>query len=146
MNKEQLIARAEELEIEVPDGATNAQISDLIKIAEHPIISKGLQITQDELEGQKELTEKATQERDAETEKLGNANELIAALEEKLALAIATPEVAKGEIYKNENGEFELTVDSFRFKGEKYIASEAVGNSELMEQLIEAKASFVKEV
>lgn len=141
MNKEQLIARAQELQIEVPDGATNAQISDLIKIAEHPILTKDLAIAKNEVEGQKELTEKAIQERDAETEKLATANQEISDLKEKLSEATASPEVEKGEIYKNEEGEFELTVSSFRFKGEKHTAEEAIVNKDLMESLI--KANFI---
>lgn len=144
MNKEQLIARAQELQIEVPDGATNAQISDLIKIAEHPILTKDLAIAKNEVEGQKELTEKATQERDAETEKLATANQEISGLKEKLAEATASPEVEKGETYKNEAGEFEFTVASFRFKGEKYTSTEAVENEELMEDLIQAKFIHLK--
>lgn len=141
MNKEQLKARAQELQIEVPDGATNAQISDLIKIAEHPILTKDLAIAKNEVEGQKELTEKATQERDVETEKLATANQEISDLKEKLAEATASPEVEKGEIYKNEEGEFEFTVSSFRFKGEKHTAEEAIVNEDLMESLI--KANFI---
>lgn len=144
MNKEQLIARAQELQIEVPDGATNAQISDLIKIAEHPILTKDLATTKEEVKGQKELTEKAIQERDAETEKVGEANEVIAELEEKLAQVTATPEVVKGETYKNADGEFELTVASFRFKGEKYISEEAIVNEDVMESLIQANFIHLK--
>jgi hypothetical protein len=141
MKKEQLIARAQELQIEVPDGATNAQISDLIKIAEHPILTKDLATAKDEVKGQKELTDKATLALSEGTTELQKANELNAKLEEKLAEATATPEVKKGEIYKNEEGEFELTVASFRFKGEKHTAEEAIVNEDLMESLI--KANFI---
>ncbi len=141
MNKEQLIALAQELQIEVPEGATNAQISDLIKIAEHPILTKDLATAKEEVKGQKELTDKATLALSEGTTELQKANELIAKLEEKLAEATATPEVKKGEIYKNEEGEFELTVSSFRFKGEKHTAEEAIVNEDLMESLI--KANFI---
>lgn len=141
MNKEQLIARAQELQIEVPEGATNAQISDLIKITEHPILTKDLATAKEEVKGQKELTDKATLALSEGTTELQKANELIAKLEEKLAEATATPEVKKGEIYKNEEGKFELTVSSFRFKGEKHTAEEAIVNEDLMESLI--KANFI---
>lgn len=144
MNKEQLIARAQELQIKVPDGATNAQISDLIKIAEHPILTKDLAIAKNEVEGQKELTEKATQERDAETEKLATANQEISDLKEKLAEATATPEVKKGETYKNEEGTYEFTVSNFRFKGNKHTSEEAVADKDLMESLIKAKFIHLK--
>lgn len=146
MNKEQLIARVEELKIEVPEGATNPQIIDLIKIVEHPTLVKDLKTAKEELEGQKELTKKLQKEHDTETKKVAEANELIAELEEKLTIATTTPEVEKGETYQNEAGEFEFTVASFRFKSEKYIAKEAVANKELMEELIEAKFSFLKQV
>lgn len=141
MNKQQLIARAQELQIEVPDGATNPQISDLIKIAEHPNLTKHLKEANDVFEEQKKLTEKAIQERDAETEKLVAANKVISDLNEKLAEATATPEIEKGAIYKSNKGEFEFTVASFRFKGEKHIAEEAIVNKDLMESLI--KANFI---
>ncbi|MDD7912935.1 hypothetical protein [Polaribacter ponticola] len=144
MNKEQLIARAQELQIEVPDGATNAQISDLIKIAEHPILTKDLATAKEEVKGQKELTDKATLALSEGTTELQKANELIAKLEEKLAEATATPEVKKGEIYKNEEGEFEFTVSSFRFKGEKHTAEEAIVNEDLMESLIQANFIHLK--
>jgi hypothetical protein len=146
MSKEKLIARSKELQIEVPEGATNKEISNLIMIAEHPLISKGLQTTQDELDGQKELTATAVKERDAESEKLKTANETIQALNSKLEAANALPQKTKGETYKSENGTFEFGVKKFRFKGEKYIASEAVKNEELMEELIEAKFNHLKQV
>ncbi len=144
MNKEQLTAHAQGLQIQVPEGATNTQISDLIKIAEHPNLKQHLKESYDVFDAQKELTEKAEKERDAETEKLGAANELIAELEEKLAQANATPEVAKAKTYKNDSGEFEITVGSFRFKGEKHTAEEAIDNDELMEALISANFIHLK--
>lgn len=106
--------------------------------------NKEVEVLANQFEGQKELTEKAIQERDAETEKLGAANEIIAELEEKLAEATAAPEVEKGATYKNEEGEFEFTVASFRFKGEKHIAEEAIVNEDLMESLIQAKFIHLK--
>ena len=144
MNKEQLTAHAQELQIQVPEGATNTQISDLIKIAEHPNLTKHLKEAYDVFEEQKKLTERAIQERDAETGKLVIANQEIFDLKEKLSEATASPEVEKGEIYKNEEGEFELTVSSFRFKGEKYTASAAIVNEDLMESLIKANFNHLK--
>lgn len=144
MNKEQLLARAKELQVEVPDGATNPEISSLIKIAEHPILTKDLATAKNELEEQKELTEKAIQERDAETEKLATATEEITSLKEKLAEATATPEVAKGDTYENEEGVFEFTVTNFRFKGNKYTSADAVADKDLMESLIESNFIYLK--
>ena len=146
MNKEQLIARAQELQIEVPDGATNEQISNLIKIAEHSVLSNELGIAKKELEKQKELTGKAEQERDANAEKLAIANNEIISLKEALEKNSAIPSSEKGAIYQNDEGTYELTVKSFRFRQEKYNAVDAVENSELMESLIKANPVFLKKI
>lgn len=167
MSKEKLIARTKELQIEVPKGATNKEISNLIKIAEHPQLKADLKEANDKLkeqnnlsanitkerdtakaefDGQKELTATAVKERDAESEKLKKANETIEELSSKLEAANAAPKQKKGETYKSENGTFEFGVKKFRFKGEKYNASEAVKNEELMEELIEAKFNHLKQV
>ena len=118
MNKKQLISRSEALQIEVPEGATNAEISDLIKIAEHPILTKDLA---------------------AKTEELS-------ILKEKLTKASTSPVVKKGATYKNEEGTYEFTVANFRFKGQKYTAAEAVENEDLMETLISAKFIHLKKL
>ena len=103
-----------------------------------------LESLKNQLTSQEELTEKAIQERDAETEKLTTAAEEISDLKEKLAEATTSPEIEKGATYKNEEGEFEFTVASFRFKGKKYTSAEAVENQELMEYLIKAKFIHLK--
>lgn len=129
MNKEQLLARAQELQIEVPEGATNPEIINLIKIAEHPLLSA-------KLKNAEKLNE------DAMTQ-LQTANETIEVLEAKLA---GSPEKVKGATFKSEAGTFEFKVKTFRFKGEKYSAEDAVQNTELMEALIESNSNLLKQV
>ena len=144
MNKEELTARAQELKIEVPVGATNQQIGDLIKIAEHPNLKKELKQALDVVEGHKELAEKAKEETSVTLEKLKASEDRALELEQELEALTKAPEPQKGEIYKNEDGEFEFTVTSFRFKGEKHVASVAIENKALMEELIQAKFIHLK--
>ncbi|CAA0150202.1 conserved hypothetical protein [Tenacibaculum maritimum] len=127
MNKEQLLARAKELQVQVTEGARNTEISNLIKIAEHPILTKDLATAKNELE-----------------EQLAIANKEITSLKEKLAEATSTPEAVKGDTYENEEGIFEFTVTKFKFKGDKYTSADAVADKNLMESLIESNFIYLK--
>lgn len=129
MNKEQLLARAQELQIQVPKNATNKEISDLIKIAEHPLISAELKTAQ--------------KDRDNAVAELEQANTTLEALNSKLA---KVPQAEKFVTFQTEAGTFEFTVKKFRFKGEKYTAEEAVENTDLMETLIKVESNLLKQV
>lgn len=139
MNKDQLLARSKELQIKVPEGATNKEISDLIKIAEHTQLQASLKEATD-------ASEAITKERNHAKAELEAANATIAELNAKLETDTATSEKKKGVTYKTENKTFEFGVKNFRFKGEKYEALEAVKNPTLMEELIEAKFNHLKQV
>lgn len=125
MNKEQLLARAQELNIEVAEGATNNQISDLIKISEHPQLKASLKEATD-------LCKVITKERDQAIKALKKDSE--------------NKSKENGVTYKTESGTFEFTVKSFRFKGQKYTAEGAVEDHVLMEGLIESKSKLLKQV
>lgn len=125
MKKEVLIARAQELQIEVPEGATNKELVTLIKLAEYHLLTEELQET------------KAA---------LADANEKITSLEQQLATGPKEIKKTTGAQYKSDTGDFEFSVDSFRFKGQKYEAALAVENAELMEALIEAKFNHLKKL
>ncbi|MBE7688447.1 hypothetical protein G1K66_08495 [Tenacibaculum finnmarkense] len=117
-----LIAKAQELQIEVPENATEKEIVDLIKVAEHPIL----------------------------TENLAEANEIILGLEDDLKAEIQknTKKVPVDLLlYKSKKGiSYELKVPSFRFQGEKHISKEVNTNVELMEALIKAKFIHLKQL
>jgi hypothetical protein len=137
MNKKQLLALAKELQVEVPDGATNKEIDDLIKIAEHPKLAADL------INESRKLKEKSD-ECDTIAKELQTANEKIAELEVLLESYSKTKKETHG-IYQNENGQqFEFSVKSFRYKGDKYNSQKAVEDSGLMEELIAAKVNFLK--
>lgn len=117
-----LMAKAQELQIEVPENATEKEIADLIKVAEHPIL----------------------------TENLAEANEIILRLENDLKTEIQknTKQVpVELLLYKSKKGiSYELEVSSFRFQGEKHISKEVYTNVELMEALIKAKFIHLKQI
>ncbi|MCG8734005.1 hypothetical protein [Tenacibaculum finnmarkense] len=117
-----LIAKAQELQIEVPENATEKEIVDLIKVAEHPIL----------------------------TENLAEANEIILGLEDDLKAEIQknTKKVPVDLLlYKSNKGiSYELKVPSFRFQGEKHISKEVNTNVELMEALIKAEFVHLKQL
>lgn len=117
-----LIAKAQELQVEVPENATEKEIVDLIKVAEHPIL----------------------------TENLAEANEIILGLEADLKAEIQknTKKVpVELCLYRSKKGiSYELQVASFRFQGEKHISKEANTNVELMEALIKAKFVHLKQL
>ncbi|WP_340074523.1 hypothetical protein [Leptobacterium sp. I13] len=121
MKKDQLLARAQELQIEVPEGATNKEISNLIKIAEHPQLVADLATANAELASLRKAYDDL-------------ANNKIA----------STSETEKGAVYKTTDGVYELKVKSFRYKGQKYKAEEAVKDEALMDELIAAKFVHLK--
>ncbi|ALU74334.1 hypothetical protein AUW17_05340 [Tenacibaculum dicentrarchi] len=117
-----LMAKAQELQIEVPENATEKEIADLIKVAEHPIL----------------------------TENLAEANEIILGLEDDLKAEIQknTKQVSVELLfYRSKNKvTYQLEVSSFRFQGEKHISKEVYTNIELMEALIKAKFIHLKQI
>jgi len=117
MNKEQLLARATELEIQVPEGASNAEIEALIKVAEHPIISA----------------------------ELATANSTIELLRDELNAKDPVKD-DDGVIYESGNKTYKFGVNTFRFKGDKYEASEAVKDESLMTDLIKSGFNLLKEI
>ncbi|NKI28252.1 hypothetical protein HCG49_16990 [Arenibacter sp. 6A1] len=123
MNKEQLLKRAQELGIQVPDGATNPQIEDLIKIAEHSLLKAE----------NKELANE-----------LATANELIEAQEAKINALGEAAEDPEAVTYEKGKAVYKLTGKAIRFKGVKYTAEEAVKNEELMTALIKSKHPNLK--
>lgn len=132
MNKDELIQRAQELQIEVPERATNAQITDLIKVAEHPILDKAVKALDAELKAEKEA-------HDLTTEALEKANTVIESLTAKVEALGAEGASKKGATYQDGKDNYEFKVETFRFKGEKHKAEEAVKNDALMQALIESK-------
>ena len=118
MNKEELIARAQELDVQVPEGATNKDIETLIKVAEHPILKDAL---------------KSLDVSYAE------AKEENAALTAKVEALTEAVKAQQGPTVKVGKDVYEFKVANFRFKGEQYTAKEAVKNAALIEKLIEAK-------
>ena len=150
--KEKATARAQELKIQVPEGATLNQINDLIKIAEHKILtvylseaektisnqSSALETAATRLEDQKKLTDKANEDLNLANQRIGESEKANEKLTEELEALKAEPTKEKFASYENEEGVFEFSVKNFRFKGEKYTAVKAVEDPELMEALIEA--------
>jgi hypothetical protein len=147
MKKEDLLSKAQELNILVPEKATNEEISDLIKIAEHPSLTEKVK----ELEAEKvtDADKAAAKILELETEKSGEvalkdaaikdldkANVTIGKLEDKIEAAKADSDSKNHPSYKYEDGKaVEITVQAFRFKGEKHESADAVTNPELMEEL-----------
>lgn len=107
MNKEQLIEKLQGLGGQAPEGATNDQLEDLIKIAEHPVILK---------------------QRD-------DALKKVEALEKKLQKGSKSNLKVLAK-HKFEDGvTMGLTNDSIIFKGQKLTAEKAVKNADLMNAL-----------
>lgn len=130
MNKEQLLARAKELEASVPEGATNVEIEAVIKLAEHPALAKAV----------KDLdTENQTLK-----EQLKVKDEAIEALQAKIDETGKQESATKFATFKNSEATYVFAVKSFRYKGDKYEASEAVKDSSLMEALIKAEFIHLK--
>ncbi|MFV9552074.1 hypothetical protein [Algibacter sp. PT7-4] len=142
MNKTELLARAQELNIEVAKGATNLEIESLIKIAEHPQLVKDLKEANQALKSESENLKQANQALESESEKLKQAKQDL----ETLQLKLNKTEPVKGAIFKTADATFEFSVSNFRFKGEKYTSEEAVNNEVLMAQLIEANCNFLKQI
>ena len=131
MNKKQLTARAEELKIIIAKGATNDVISDLIKIAEHPILSIKVVELENEI-----------------LKKNGVINDLESSLNEEKEKSklteVNTVEEGDAVVYKTDKVSFYFTTPSFRFQGEKYLASEAVEYEDLMKKLIKSGSTILK--
>lgn len=127
MKKEELLARAKELQLEVPEGATNPQIEAAIKVAEHPLLAQAVKDLSAENNDLKSELESETKAKDALQAQLDEASKPL--------------NVANTATYKNDTGTYAFAVKSFRYKGDKYIAVEAVENTDLMEALI--KSNFI---
>ena len=128
MSNNKLLARSKELQIEVPEGATNKEISDLIKIAEHSQLKASLK------------------EYDKVKDELQIAKKKIEDLSAQLETSQITSQKEKPVVYKSKNQTYEFNIKGFIFKGVKYEASEAVKNPTLMGELIEAKFNHLKQV
>ncbi|AOR28926.1 hypothetical protein FORMB_18960 [Formosa sp. Hel1_33_131] len=153
MNKEQLLARSAELEIQVPEGATNTEISNLIKVAEHPIINGQLAKTQEALEVSNTKNNTLTVDLTAEKTKVQTGKEALKAsegvvelLRAELAEKAETTDDSEGAVYESGNKTYQFGVNAFRFKGDKYEASEAVKDKSLMADLIKSKFNLLKEI
>ncbi len=140
MNKDQLLKRAQELDIQVPDGATNPQIEDLIKIAEHSL----LKAENAQLAKENEVIESLKAANKELSNELSTANELIEAQEAKINALGETTAEPDGVEYKKGKSIYSLTSKFIRFKGIKYTAEEAVENEELMTALIKSKHPNLK--
>ena len=153
MNKEHLLARATELGIQVPEGATNVEISTLIKVAEHPLISAELAKTQEDLETSNAKNNTLSVDLTTEKRKVQTLQEsfevsegVVKLLRAELAEKAETTDDSEGVIYKSGNKTYQFGVQTFRFKGDKYEASEAVKNQSLMKDLIKSGFNFLKEI
>tara|TARA_R110002124_G_scaffold285057_3_gene463119 strand:- start:175 stop:528 length:354 start_codon:yes stop_codon:yes gene_type:complete len=102
MKKEDLLARAQELEITVPEKATNEEISNLIMIAEHPLLKA-------------EIAEK---------------DNVIESLEKQLN-STTEAKVLATYVFEDKT-KVGITSNSIKFKRQKFTAKEAVENAELM--------------
>ena len=92
MKKEELLAQAQELNIKVPDGATNKEIGDLIKIADYPRLEKKLSTVESELESTL-----------VKVQELENS--------QKKSITKAT---GKKVVYKSTDGTFEFSINHLR--------------------------------
>lgn len=132
MKKEELIERAQELNISVPDGSTNDQIKDLIKIAEHDLLTEQVS----------DLTNKLS---DSESEKDALQKKLDAKPELKVE-SKATGGDGKLPTYKHDGDTYQFTVNNILAGGKKIKAEEAVVNKDLMSSLIESKFFGLKKL
>lgn len=132
MNKEQLLARAQELQIEVPEGATNKQIDDLIKIAEHPALAKAVKQLDDDIKEHAGVVDAL--------------NAVISELNEELEAFKQEDKPAAHATYKSGKDKYAFAIKQFRFKGEKYDTAEAVKDKDLMEQIIASKFIHLKKL
>lgn len=171
MKKEKLLERAQELEIQVPEGATNAQIEDLIKIAEHPMLKEAVETASNEfakLEVEKkeatdqvaDLTQKlsdANAAKDTLQNELNAKNEELETANQKLAKAEAASQmnlkVEKGSkksselpTYGSGDETWQFTVNKLITSAGKITAEEAVKDNDLMEQLIKSKFFGLKKL
>jgi|GEM_PF-4595108 len=132
MNKEQLLARAQELNITVPEKATNENISDLIKIAEHPLLLSEISELKKNAIGDAERIKGLKGLETIANEKLEEALNLIQELESEIENSNAEKTKVFAEYTFGDNQKVGLTRDVFKFRGVKYTAKEAVENEELM--------------
>ena len=144
MNKDELTVRALELGITVPEGATNAEITTLIKVAEHPLISEELAKTQEALKAVSATNNTLSVDLATAKTDIQTANETIDSLNE--LIKDESTAASEGIIYKSGGKTYQFGVATFRFKGVKYEASEAVEDKDLMADLIKAKFNFLKEI
>jgi len=139
MNTKELHARAKDLKITVPEGATNKDIENLIKVAEHPLLTEEVKTLGVSL--------KETAEAKSALEgKIDEANSRISALELQLENSSNKEPQNKSNAvtYKNGKDTYVFTVPKFRFKGDEWTAENAIENDALMKQLIKAKFSNLK--
>lgn len=129
MNKKELLDRAQELKISVPEGATNAEIENLIKIEEHGLLS-------DEV---KDLTQKLS----------AAEKELEAAKANQSKLKVE-PKAKSGNeelpTYEHDGKTYQFTVKRIVTAGGKITAEEAVEDKDLMAELIKSEFFGLKKV
>lgn len=137
MNKDELINKAQELQIEVPEKATKDEISDLIKVAEHPILTKAITALDEELKAEKQAAED-------KAEAFDKATAIIEELTAKVETLSKESASKKGATYKDGKDVYEFMVERFRFKGEQYKTVDAVKDDALMQAIIESKFIHLK--
>lgn len=158
MDKKQLLARAKELDIQVPSGATNKEISALIAEKEATLVNEtetartDTQIIADQALEIEALEKKLfdsnlkidSKDEDIEslTASLETKNtevEVLLTTVEKLQAKLAEASTKTVDNNKPTYKGYAFKVKSFRFQAEKHFAEKAIKNEELMERLIKAK-------
>lgn len=164
-NKEQLIAKATELQIEVPSNATKAEIEALI--ASNTVASESKESeTTETLEPQE--TEKSPKEETIDSvpevtttaqeslEETKGTKEIVGETPEKDInnIEVVDPEVIEEElpegIYKSDNGNLyqftKRTPETLAVDGRTYLITELLTNNEIMEDLIASHCIFVQKL
>lgn len=171
MNKKELLERAQELNIAVPEGATNPEITNLIKIEEHGLLlsensklEETLEATQKVNEALENEKKEATDQVADLTQKLSDAEaerdefkvaldakseELEAAKADQTKLKVE-PKAKSGNeelpTYEHDGETYQFTVRRLVVSGGKITAEEAVEDKELMKSLIKSNFFGLKKV
>lgn len=153
MKKENLIERAEELNISVPEGATNDQIKDLIKIAEYPILKEELEKKSSDLAALETEKNEATNKVADLTHKLSESESEKDLLQKKVDAntELKVELKAKGgdsklPTYNHDGDTYQFTVNKILAEGKKITAEKAVDNKDLMEKLIKSNFFGLKKL
>lgn len=171
MNKKELLARAQELNISVPEGATNTEIENLIKIEEHALLESANAKLEETLEATQKANEALGQEKEAATnqvadltQKLSDAEAERDKLQEKLDTSQEDLDASRAEkselkveskskggngdlpTYDHGDDTYQFTVRQFVTSGGKMTAEDAVEDKDLMASLIKSKFFGLKKV